>query len=491
MSPSARRRAVLPIQHVDVAPLSLDRFSEVITDEQQRYLEQMTEKANRLLRDRVILNVNSTAHGGGVAELLRSLIAYGRAAGTDVRWVVMGAEADFFRITKRIHNNLHGYPGDGGPLGELEREIYEAAAAGTAQQIAEIVGPGDIVLLHDPQTAGLVPLLRGTGAHVVWRAHIGLDLPNDLARRAWSFLLPYVEPAEAYVFSRRDFVWEGLDSERVEIVRPSIDPFSAKNQELAPDSVEAILRAARLLAGGGGGSPEFTRVDGTRGRVAREAQVYEEAVLPDDVPAVTQVSRWDRLKDPLGVMEAFLSHVVPHSDAHLVLAGPETAAVTDDPEGAHVLKVCVDRWESLAPEARSRIHLALLPMQDAEENAAIVNALQRWSSVVVQKSLAEGFGLTVSEAMWKARPVVASRVGGIQDQIVDGDSGVLVEPRDLPGFGSAVLQLLHDPSRAAAVGTAAQERVRHEFLGDRHLEEYVDVFERVIARREAGLEAAS
>src|SRR2546423_9072042 len=180
MSASGRRRAILPIQHVAVAPLSLDRFSEVIAEEQQRYLVQMREKANRLLGDRVVLNVNSTAHGGGVAELLRSLIAYGRAAGADVRWVVMGAEPDFFRITKRIHNNLHGYPGDGGPLGDLEREIYEAAAAGTARQIAEIVGPGDIVLLHDPQTAGIVPLLRGTGAHVIWRAHIGLDLPNDL-----------------------------------------------------------------------------------------------------------------------------------------------------------------------------------------------------------------------------------------------------------------------------------------------------------------------
>ena len=487
---SGARRPIFPIERVDVAPLSLDRFSEVITDEQQRYLDYMVGKANALLNDRLILNVNSTAHGGGVAEMLRSLVAYGRAAGVDLRWVVMGAEPDFFRITKRIHNNLHGNPGDGGPLGELEREIYEAAAAGAAQQIAEMIRPGDIVLLHDPQTAGVVPLLGETGAHIVWRAHIGIDMPNELAHRAWAFLLPYVQQAAAFVFSRREFVWDGLDTERVEIVRPSIDPFSAKNQHIAPNDLEAILRAAGALAGGNGGTPAFTRTDGTEGRIERRVRAYEEAPLPMDLPAVTQVSRWDRLKDPLGVMEAFLSHVAPHTDAHLVLAGPETAAVSDDPEGADVVRVCADRWKSLAPEARARIHLALIPMDDAEENAAIVNALQRWSSVVVQKSLAEGFGLTVAEAMWKARPVVASRVGGIQDQIVEGESGVMVEPRDLRGFGEAVVRLLHDPAGARGMGAAAQERVRNEFLGDRHLEEYVDVFERVIERRESRMEAA-
>ena len=478
-----RRGSVLPIQLVDVAPLSLDRFNSVITETQQRHLEETRARADALFPERVILNVNSTARGGGVAEILHSLIAYGRSAGVDVRWAVIGAEADFYRVTKRIHNNLHGYPGDGGPLGDHEREIYEAAMAGTAEQIAEIVGPRDIVLLHDPQTAGLVPLLGGTGAHVIWRSHIGLDLPNDVARRAWAFLLPYVEPAETYVFSRREFVWEGLDGERVEIVRPSIDPFSAKNQEISRADAMAILHVAGLLAEHGDGSPVFCRTDGTEGHVSRHAQVYEENPLPADAPVLTQVSRWDRLKDPLGVMEAFLAHVVPHSDAHLVIAGPETAAVTDDPEGAHVIRLAADRWQSLAPEARSRVHLALIPMADAEENVAILNALQRWSTVVAQKSLAEGFGLTVAEAMWKARPVVASRVGGIQDQIVDGESGMLVEPRDLPGFGGAVLGLLHDPERAGRMGTAAQERIRHEFLGDRHLEEYVDVFERVIRRR--------
>jgi trehalose synthase len=192
------------------------------------------------------------------------------------------------------------------------------------------------------------------------------------------------------------------------------------------------------------------------------------------------VSRWDRLKDPLGVIEGFVTHVDRGTNAQLVLAGPEPAAVTDDPEGADALRSCVARWQSLAPEARSRIHLALLPMADAEENAAIVNALQRWSTVVVQKSLAEGFGLTVAEAMWKARPVVASRVGGIQDQITDGVNGVLVEPDDLAGFGAALNRLLRDHAEAGRIGAAAQARVRQEFLGVRHLTEYVELLARVM-----------
>jgi trehalose synthase len=170
--------------------------------------------------------------------------------------------------------------------------------------------------------------------------------------------------------------------------------------------------------------------------------------------------------------------------AHLVLAGPEPSSISDDPEGVNVVRACVARWQGLAPDARGRIHLALLPMEDAEENAAIVNALQRWSSIVVQKSLAEGFGLTVAEAMWKARPVVASRVGGIQDQIVDGESGVLVDPTDIAAFGDTVRELMLDGKRRERIGAAAQARVRDEFLGVRHLTQYVDLFERVIAAGE-------
>jgi trehalose synthase len=471
---------VTSLQHVEVAPLPIERFAEVLTAEQEDGLERTILRSQKSLAGRVIWNVNSTAYGGGVAEMLRSLIAYGRAAGADARWVVIGGEPDFYRITKRIHNHLHGHAGDGGPLGDLERSIYEGVSAANARQLAAVVSPGDIVLAHDPQTAGLVQPLVDLGAHVIWRAHIGLDLPNDRAREAWSFLQTYVTPAAAYVFSRQAFAWEGLDPERVEVIRPSIDPFSAKNQQLAEPQLGAILHAAGIIDGAGPGEPVFSRYDGSTGRVERRAEMVEEIPLEPEARVVMQVSRWDRLKDPLGVMEGFVAHVDHSTDVQLVLAGPEPAAVTDDPEGADVLRACVSRWESFAPEVRANVHLALLPMADAEENAAIVNALQRRSSVVVQKSIAEGFGLTVAEAMWKARPVVASRVGGIQDQIVDGESGVLVEPGDLEGFGTALRGLLRNRKRAQRIGAAAQARVREEFLGVRHLTQYVDLFERVI-----------
>jgi len=204
-----------------------------------------------------------------------------------------------------------------------------------------------------------------------------------------------------------------------------------------------------------------------------------EPPLPEDSRIVLQVSRWDRLKDPIGVLRAFSSQADAVPDVHLVLAGPATAAVSDDPEGAQVLDEVAAAWEALPGPLRQRVHLAALPMDDPEENAAIVNALQSMATVVVQKSLAEGFGLTVAEAMWKARPVVAGAVGGIQDQVVDGDSGLLADPRDLRAFGDAVVRLLRDQALAERVGAAARQRVRKKFLEPRHLRQWFDVVQRI------------
>jgi trehalose synthase len=316
---------------------------------------------------------------------------------------------------------------------------------------------------------------------VIWRCHIGIDVPSDLARRAWSFLLPYVEPADAYVFSRDAFIWEGLDRDRIELIAPVIDAFSAKNQELDPDTVAAILAVAGLNDDGATGQPCFTREDGTPQRVDRRATLLEGRPLRPDDPVVLQVSRWDRLKDPLGVMRGFVEHVAPHTDAHLVYAGPAVEAVADDPEGREVLDEAKAFFEGLPDEAAERVHLAALPMDDLAENAAIVNALQRRADVVVQKSIAEGFGLTVAEGMWKARPVVASGIGGIQDQIVDGTSGVLLEDAsDLRAYGEAVRGLLDDADRARAIGREAQERVRDDFLAVRSLMQYIGLIDRVL-----------
>ncbi|MDP9223491.1 MAG: glycosyltransferase [Actinomycetota bacterium] len=470
------------LENVEVPALPPQRFQEVIPSDRYERFARVIGEAKALLDNRVVWNVNSTAKGGGVAEMLHSLLAYAKGAGVDARWVVIRGDTDFFRITKRIHNHLHGSAGDGGELAEAERTAYEHTLVANAEALSEVVAPGDVVLLHDPQTAGLTPMLKEQGVTVIWRCHVGLDLPNDLARGAWRFLIPYITGADAYVFSREAFQWEGLQQERTHVIPPSIDAFAAKNQDMKPETVHSILAATALTDGEAPGRPFFAEVDGSEGIVTRRTELCGSPPLPEGARVVVQVSRWDRLKDPLGVMQGFAEHVAPRSDAHLVLAGPSVEAVADDPEGAEVLTETRSAWERLPAASRSRVHLACLPMEDGAENAAIVNALQRRASVVVQKSLAEGFGLTVAEAMWKGRPVVASRIGGIQDQIEDGITGSLVDdPRNLAEYGAAVTRLLEDEALAERIGQNAQERVRDEFLGPRHLIQYVDLIRKLIS----------
>ena len=444
--------------------------------------ERTVARGRELLDGRTLWNVNSTPRGGGVAEMLQSLVGYVRGAGIDGRWIAIDGDPDFFRVTKRLHNRLHGNAGDGGALGETERAVYERRCTANADLLAARLRPRDVVILHDPQTAGMIPRLRATGVPIIWRAHIGLDLPNDRAREAWRFLIADVAGADAYVFSRPAYRWEGLDPAKLTVIAPSIDAFSPKNHVMSFTGVTAVLRAAGLAADHHH-QPRaiFERPDGSVGGVRRRAQVVEEAELLLDVPLLAQVSRWDRLKDPEGVLRAFVEHIPPDDDPHLVLAGPDVTAVADDPEGAQVFGEVEAVWRELPLEPRRRVHLALLPMADADENAVIVNALQRRADVVAQKSLAEGFGLTVAEAMWKGRPVVASRIGGIQDQIDDGRTGYLVEPGDLEAFGRRVTELLIDPHSAERMGEAAQYRVRDHFLGPRHLGQYVELLDRVLA----------
>jgi trehalose synthase len=469
---------------VQISSMSPARFRSVLPPERYEDLERGIRQAHELLNGRVVWNVNSTARGGGVAELLESLVAYARGADVDVRWVVIEGTPEFFAVTKRIHNRLHGAVGDGYALDEAARAVYEQVLAANMSAFATRVRRGDVVIVHDPQPAGLIGPSRAAGAAVIWRCHVGLDHPNERAREAWAFLLPYVVEADVFVFSRESFAWEGLDRDRIAVIAPSIDVFSPKNQDLDPQTVLAVLQASGILSGGGGATPSaFTRLDGTPGRVDRRAELFETEALRADSPVVLQVSRWDALKDPLGVIRGFVEHVPRSTGAHLLYAGPAATAVADDPEGARVLMDVRSLCTSLPEESRRRVHVASLPMEDPGENATIVNALQRHATVVAQKSLAEGFGLTVAEAMWKARPVVASRIGGIQDQIVDGESGVLIDdPRDLEAFGAALTALLGDRERAERIGKHARERVREHFTSPRSLRDYVRVINRVLER---------
>src|SRR5215210_3525957 len=251
---------------VDVPPHPPERFESVVEPEAFERVVEGVRKSRELLGDRTIWNVNSTSKGGGVVELLIPLLGYAKGAGVDARWAVVDGNEEFFKVTKRLHNHLHGFEGDGGPLGAAERKAYEDALEENAQWLAEQVKENDVVILHDPQTAGLVGPMKRTCAKVVWRCHIGVDKPSDIARGAWDFLRPDVEEADAYVFSRDAFVWEDLDSERVKIIAPSIDAFSAKNQELDAANVEAILAAAGIVEGDASGAT-FNRGDGSEDEV--------------------------------------------------------------------------------------------------------------------------------------------------------------------------------------------------------------------------------
>jgi trehalose synthase len=468
---------------VPLASASIEPFQQLLEpSEWDAFVRTMADGATAL-EHHTVWNINSTAHGGGVAEMLAWEIPYERGAGMDARWLVIQGETAFFTFTKRLHALLHGVPADGSTISDAERAEYEQTLARNAQALDDRIRPDDVAILHDPQTAGLIPHLVERGCRVIWRCHIGVDQPNDVAKGAWRFLLPSVTAAHICVFTRRAYVWEGIDSTRVEIMAPAIDAFAPKNEELSSSAVQAILHATGILTDGLPGDPDpcFRAADGSLRRVERRTELFPQSIVPSDTPLTVQVSRWDRLKDPVGVMDGFAQFVAPQVEGHLVLAGPGVSTVADDPEEAGVLREVQERWHQLPPASRDRIHLARLPMADGEENAAIVNALQRYATVVVQKSIREGFGLTVAEAMWKARPVVATRVGGIQDQIEDGTSGLLIDdPHDLRAFGAAVTGVLEDDSRADRLGAAAKTRVRRQFLAPRLLMQQARLTSRLI-----------
>jgi trehalose synthase len=476
-------------REVQVLSLSLERLRAVLEPQAWDRFEAGLEHAQRLLEGRQIWNVNSTSSGGGVAEMLWSWVGLARGLGLDMRWLTIAGNAEFFTLTKRLHNYLHGELGDGGGLGEAERSCFDRVSRENAATVLARLGPDDVVFLHDPQTAGLAPHLAAAGRTVIWRCHIGADENNELTAAAWDFLEPYISKADAVVFSRQSYVPECCKEMLTAIVPPSIDSFSPKNQEIEPDRVRAILCQAGLLAPGAragreGAEPVFRRPDDRQARVERRCEVAGEGELPGSgARLVVQVSRWDRLKDPAGVMHGFATVAAGNDDAWLILAGPSLGAVTDDPDGAAVLAEVEADWRRLPDAIRRRILLASIPMEDLDENGAIVNALQRQATVVVQKSIKEGFGLTVTEAMWKGRPVIATATGGIIDQIEDGVTGVLLRnPVDLDRFAAELTGLLESPERAGAMGEAARERVRDNFLVDRHALQYIELLERLLAR---------
>jgi len=366
------------------------------------------------LRGKVIQHINSTSVGGGVAEILNRMVPLLRELGVDTRWDLIKGGEQFFAVTKKFHNALHGRREE---IAERDFEIFRETSA---ENVRDVNVHGDIVFIHDPQPIALIE--RKTGNKWIWRCHVDVSDPN---REVWEFLRDYVVRYDSAVFSSPSF------SQRLPLrqflIAPSIDPLSDKNRELPPETVDEVLRKYGI---------------------------------PRDKPIITQISRFDRLKDPVGVIEAYLQ-VKRYSDCRLILAGGGAA---DDPEGAAVLEEVREKAHG-DPD----IHVLLLPQNDIE-----INALQRASTVIIQKSIKEGFGLTVSEALWKAKPVVASNVGGIPLQITHRYSGLLCH--SVEGAAFAMKQLLASPAYARRLGENGREHIRNNFLLTRHLRDYMLVF---------------
>ncbi len=471
--------------------LSLDDYERVVHLTQAVRL--LREQAARLvpeLAGRKVWMVNSTAHGGGVAEMLPRIVSLLNELGLPTEWVVMGTEETrFFDLTKRIHNLIHG---EGDPnLSAEDREVYERVSAENAADLKQRVRPEDLLVIHDPQPVGMGAILkREIGMPFFFRCHIGLDRDGPQHEAAWSFLHPYVEPCDYAIFSAPEYI-PPFVAGKAGIIAPAIDPLSAKNRELSAHELAEVLKNAGLAQSShpvvpNDFSEQVTRLD-HNGRFQRMDEETEIGI--PFRPIVTQISRWDRLKGFDKLLEAFvlmkqgigkkaLSEWQRRrlASVRLVLAGPEPAAVADDPEAVEVLEELTAAYRALPHWIQPDVALLSLPMGSREENGLMVNALQRCSSVVVQNSVREGFGLTVTEAMWKQRGVLGSRACGIRQQIRDGIDGRLVEDgQNAEDLSSLLAEMLEDLAGRNRWGQAAQRRVHEEFLVFAQVRRWIEV----------------
>ncbi|MGF1468466.1 MAG: glycosyltransferase [Sandaracinaceae bacterium] len=440
------------------------------------------------LGGRTVWMVNSTAKGGGVAEMLPQLVALLREVGVDCRWLVAGAdEPVYFDLTKRLHNMIHGH--GAGPIDAAQADVYEAVSAENGAALSSLVKDGDVLVVHDPQPAGAgARVLRERDVVGVWRCHIGLDHRTEATDVAWSFLLPWIAPYQRVVFSLPEYIPEPL-RDRAVIVPPSIDPLSHKNRELTVHKLTGVLSCAGLLRSDqpslGESFPE------TAQRLQANGS-FGPALEPDELgllfrPIVTQVSRWDRLKGFGPLLEAFrlLKERQTNGDARhaariravrLMMCGPDPSSVADDPEGKAVLDELMATWVALPEAVQADVAILVLPMGSRKHNALMVNAIQRCSTLVVQNSIREGFGLTATEAMWKGCAVLASSAAGLRAQVRHELDGRIVDDPSSPyQVADALDEMLSKPRARSVYGLNGRRRVMEEFLVLRHAARWLEV----------------
>jgi trehalose synthase len=390
--------------------VSLNDYEPIVGAEVIGQLHRLAER----LGPRRFVHVNSTRSGGGVAEILSRAVPLLNQVGLDVQWEVIQGDAEFFEVTKSFHNALQGEDV------HLNNSLLEHYQEINRKNAAKFTWEADFVMVHDPQPAWLINEMRDRAKHWIWRCHIDASRPN---RRVWKYLREVVSQYDASVFSMARFA-QNLPHHQY-IIRPSIDPLSEKNRELTEEEIQAVL---------------------------------ERLNIERDKPIILQVSRFDSFKDPLGVIQAF--HMVrKHAPCKLVLAGGEA---TDDPEGPKTLAEVME-----AAHGEPDIHILLLPPDSHYE----INALQRAADIILQKSTREGFGLTVTEAMWKGKPVIGGAVGGIVLQIRDYNNGFLVNSPE--GCAFRIRYLLHRPDLAKRMGNLAREFAREHFLITRTIRDYL------------------
>jgi trehalose synthase len=403
---------------------ALEQYKKITGPEKIDQLYQLADPLKKMK----LVHVNSTAMGGGVAEILTKLVPMTKALGIDTSWEVIQGTLEFFQCTKGMHNAIQGMKHF---LSPTDIKVYEEVNRLNAEKLRDVLESADIVVIHDPQPLALIKHFPNRKGKWIWRCHIDASRPF---RPVWKYLRTFIERYDASIFSLAEFT-HPLPHPMF-VIPPSIDPLSEKNMDLDPKEVE---------------------------------KVYDIFNLDRERPIILQVSRFDRFKDPLGVIEAYRFVKKFNSEMQLVLAGN---SASDDPEGDIVLKEVQD-----AARGDPGIHILLMP-GDAPRT---INALQRVADIVLQKSIKEGFGLTVTETLWKSKPVIGGNTGGIRMQVIHGETGFVVNTPE--GAAYRIRYFLQHPEKSMEMGEKGKEFVREKFLITRQLREYLTLMYSLISSK--------
>ncbi len=446
-------------------------------------LRHVAKEALRHINGRSILMVNSTSQGGGVAEMLPKMMGILNELGIKTRWAVMGSDDPaFFQLTKRLHNMIHGDGGGAPRLTEEDRRLFEYTGESNVDALRAILNPEDLLVIHDPQPLAMGAKLKTLlDLPAVWRCHIGLDERNRSTAAAWEFLKPYIQAFDHNIFSADEYVPDFV-RDRSSVIFPAIDPLSYKNRTIRAEELTSILCNAGL---GRLANPNLADPFPEPAQRLQPDGAFGPAGSPERIgflyrPTITQISRWDRLKGWKPLLEGFikikkgLNGKSNSGDGRyrcrlemlrLVMVGPDPASIQDDPEGCEVLNDLCTTYARLDPDIQKDVVLLTLPMSSRKNNALMVNAIQTASSIVVQNSIREGFGLTLTEAMWKGTPVVGSSACGLRQQIKDRIHGrVVLCPEDSEEVAQVLGDMLSADDKLDLWARNAKTRVQQEFL---------------------------